>query len=294
MSKQTIRFIINPISGTRKKRNLPEIIDKVLDKEKYDYEIKLSEYPGHAKLLAQEAVEQHIDIVVAAGGDGSINEVGVPLIDTSTALGIIPCGSGNGLSHHLDLPMTAPEAVKIINIGKRYKIDTVTVNGIPFISIAGTGFDAKVANDYANDPRRGFDTYLKYIVKDYFEYKEEKYRIVMPERTVIAKAMFISFANSNEQGFNIPISPNASLQDGKVDLCIVRKPNVAELPIMGGFMLNRKMDKAPKVDIFQTSKATIIREKANVINIDGESVMTEKDLEIEVKPLSLNIIAYEK
>lgn len=274
-----------------RKKNLPDKIAANIDTARFDYEIKYSEYAGHAKVLAQEAVTQQFDIVVAAGGDGSINEIGVPLIGTDVALGIIPCGSGNGFSHHVDLPMDAVKAIQVINQGQRHKVDTVTVNGIPFISIAGTGFDAKIADDYAKDPRRGFDTYFKYIVRNYVTYREQNYTIIMPEQTIETKALFISFANSNEQGYNIPISPHASLQDGKVDLCVVRKPNPLELPIVGGYMLDKMMDKAPKVDIYQTSEAKIIREKADVINIDGESIMTEKDLEIIVKPLSLNIIA---
>ena len=274
-----------------RKKNLPDKISANIDTARFDYEIKYSEYAGHAKVLAQEAVTQQFDIVVAAGGDGSINEIGVPLIGTDVALGIIPCGSGNGFSHHIGLPMDATKAIQFINEGKKQKIDTVTVNDIPFISIAGTGFDAKIAEDYAKDPRRGFDTYFKYIVMNYVTYREQNYTIIMPEQTIETKAMFISFANSNEQGYNIPISPHASLQDGKVDLCVVRKPNPLELPIVGGYMIDKMMDKAPKVDIYQTSEAKIIREKAEVINIDGESIMTEKDLEIIVKPLSLNIIA---
>ena len=274
-----------------RKKNLPDKIAENIDTARYEYEIKYSEYAGHAKILAEEAVAEQFDIVVAAGGDGSINEIGVPLIGTDVALGIIPCGSGNGFSHHVDLPMNAVKAIQVINQGQRHKVDTVTVNGIPFISIAGTGFDAKIADDYAKDPRRGFDTYFKYIVRNYVTYREQNYTIIMPEQTIETKALFISFANSNEQGYNIPISPHASLQDGKVDLCVVRKPNPLELPIVGGYMLDKMMDKAPKVDIYQTSEAKIIREKADVINIDGESIMTEKDLEIKVKPLSLNIIA---
>ena len=274
-----------------RKKNLPDKIAENIDTARYEYEIKYSEYAGHAKILAEEAVAEQFDIVVAAGGDGSINEIGVPLIGTDVALGIIPCGSGNGFSHHVDLPMDAVKAIQVINQGQKHKVDTVTVNGIPFISIAGTGFDAKIADDYAKDPRRGFDTYFKYIVRNYVTYREQNYTIIMPEQTIETKALFISFANSDEQGYNIPISPHASLQDGKVDLCVVRKPNPLELPIVGGYMLDKMMDKAPKVDIYQTSEAKIIREKADVINIDGESIMTGKDLEIKVKPLSLNIIA---
>ena len=290
MSKQKIRFIINPISGKKHKDQLPEQIKAHLDLSKFDYEICVSEYAGHAKLLAQEAVDAHYDILAVAGGDGSINEVGTRLIGTDIALAVIPCGSGNGLSHCLDLPIDPIKALEVINENRRRKIDTVEVNGIPFISISGTGYDAKVADDYSKDPRRGFETYFKYILRNYITMKEHPYSIVMPNETLDVNAFFISFANSNQMGFDVPISPKASLWDGLVDLCIVQKPNPLELPIIGGFMLDGMMDKAPKVRIIQAPEATIIRPKADVINLDGESVMMDKDLHLKVNPLSLNII----
>ena len=293
MSKQKIRFIINPISGKKHKDHLPEQIKTHLDLTRFDYEITVSEYAGHAKLLAQEAIDAHYDILAVAGGDGSINEVGTKLIGTDITLAVIPCGSGNGLSHCLNIPTDPVKALQIINGNQRRKIDTVEVNGLPFISISGTGYDAKVADDYSKDPRRGFETYFKYILRNYITMKEQHYSIVMPNETLDVNAFFISLANSNQMGFDVPISPKASLWDGLVDLCIVQKPNPLELPIMGGFMLDRMMDKAPKVKILQTPEATIIRPQADVINLDGESMMMEKDLHLQVNPLSLNIICNE-
>ena len=294
MSKQKIRFIINPISGKKHKDNLPRQIEEHLDHSKFDHEICISKYAGHAVILAKDAINQHFDILAVAGGDGSINEVGTSLIGTDMALAIIPCGSGNGLSRHLNIPLDPIKALQVINGNHRRKIDTVTVNSLPFISISGTGYDAKVAEDYSKDPRRGFDTYFRYIVRNYITMSEQSYTIIMPDKTLEVNAFFISFANSNQMGYDFPISPKASLWDGKVDLCIVQKPNPLELPIMGGYMIDGMMDKAPKVKIIQTSEATIIRPKAEVINLDGESVMTEKDLHIKVNPLSLNIICLEK
>ena len=290
MSKQKIRFIINPISGKKHKDHLPTQIETHLDLTKFDYEITVSEYAGHAKVLAQEAIDAHYDILAVAGGDGSINEVGTRLIGTDIALAVIPCGSGNGLSRCLSIPLDPVKAIQIINGNHKRKIDTVEVNGLPFISISGTGYDAKVAEDYSKDPRRGFETYFKYILRNFITMKEQQYSIVMPDETLETKAFFISFANSNQMGYDVPISPKASLWDGLVDLCIVQKPNPLELPIMGGFMLDGMMDKAPKVKIIQTPEATIIRPNADVINLDGESIMMEKDLHIKVNPLSLNII----
>lgn len=293
MSKQKIRFIINPISGKKHKDHLPQQIEEHLDHSRFDYEIFISNYAGHASILAQDAINQHVDILAVAGGDGSINEVGTTLIGTDMALAVIPCGSGNGLSRCMNLPLDPIKAMQVINKNYRRKIDTVTVNDKSFISISGTGYDAKVAEDYSKDIRRGFETYFRYIIRNYITMEEQPYTIVMPDETLDVKAFFISFANSNQMGYDFPISPHASLWDGKVDLCIVQKPNPFELPIMGGYMLDGMMDKAPKVKIIQTSEATIIRPKADVINLDGESVMMEKDLHLKVNPLSLNIICNE-
>lgn len=293
MSKMKIRFIINPISGKKHKEHLPQQIEEHLDHSKFDHEICISQYAGHATILAKDAINQHFDILAVAGGDGSINEVGTPLIGTNMALAIIPCGSGNGLSRCMNIPLDPIKALQIINNNQYRKIDTVTVNGQSFISISGTGYDAKVAEDYSKDPRRGFETYFRYIVRNYITMKEQPYTIIMPDETLQIKAFFISFANSNQMGYDFPISPHASLWDGKVDLCIVQKPNPLELPIIGGYMIDGMMDKAPKVKIIQTPEATIIRPKADVINLDGESIMMEKDLHLKVNPLSLNIICNE-
>lgn len=290
MSKKKIRFIINPISGKTHRKNLPEQIKQVLDTSRFDYDIAITEYAGHAIQLAKEAVDSHYDIVAVAGGDGSINEVGTQLIGTDLALAVIPCGSGNGLSRCLHIPRQPLQALELINRKAVCQIDTVMVNDVPFISIAGTGYDAQVAEDYSKDQGRGFDTYFRYIIRDYFKLREQEYTIILPDQTLKTKAFFISFANSNQMGYDVPISPKASLWDGKVDLCIVRKPNALELPIVGGYFLSKNMDKAPKVEIIQAESADILRPEPAVVNIDGESKLMEKDLHIRMNPLSLNVI----
>ena len=290
MSKQKIRFILNPVAGKSSKNKLPELIADVIDAERFDCDICISEYAGHAGVLAEEAVDKGYDVVAVAGGDGSINEVGTKLIGTNIALAVIPVGSGNGLSRCLNIPLDPVKALELINRMAVCRIDTVTVNDVPFISIAGTGYDAQVADDYAHDTHHGFNTYLRYIVRNYFTLGEKEYTLQLADRSFTTKALFISFANSNQMGYDVPISPKASLWDGKVDLCIVRKPNPLELPVVGSFFLSKNMDKSPKVDILQVSEATIIRPEAAVLNIDGESVMFEKDLHIKINPLSLHVI----
>ena len=290
MNKQKIRFIINPISGKTHRKNLPSQIEEILNGKRFDYDVKVSEYAGHSKVLAQEAIDQHYDIIAVAGGDGSINEVGTKLIGTDIALAVIPCGSGNGLSRCLNIPLDPIKALELINRNAVCKIDTVMVNDTPFISISGTGYDAQVADDYAKDRHHGFNTYFRYIIKNYFTLGEKVYTIKLRDRDITTKAFFISFANSNQMGYDVPISPRASLWDGKVDLCIVRKPSPLELPIVGSYFLSKNMDKSPKVDIIQVEEATIIRPEPAVVNIDGESIPFEKDLHIKINPLSLNVI----
>ena len=290
MSKQKISFILNPVAGKSGKNHLPEQIKQVLRSDRFDYEIHVSEYAGHAAVLAQEAVDRHVDIVAVAGGDGTINEVGTKLIGTDIAMAVIPSGSGNGLSRCLHIPRDPVKALELINRMAVCRIDTVTVNDVPFISIAGTGYDAQVADDYAHDTRHGFNTYLRYIIKNYFTLGEKEYLLFIDEHVFSTKAFFISFANSNQMGYDVPISPNASLWDGLVDICIVRKPNALELPIVGSFFLSSHMDKAPKVEILQVPEVTIFRPEAAVLNIDGESRMFEKDLHIKINPLSLHVI----
>ena len=290
MNKKKILFILNPIAGKRHKENLSKSIKEHLDHSRFDDDIVVTDYAGHAVALAQEAVAQQYDIVAVAGGDGSINEVGSCLIGTNIALAVLPHGSGNGLSRCLRIPLNPAKAIERINRNAVCQIDTVTVNGIPFISIAGTGYDAQVADDYAKNQHHGFDTYFRYIVKNYFTLGEKDYTLILPDKTIHTKAFFISFANSNQMGYDVPISPHACLWDGKVDICIVRKPNALELPVMSGFFLSKSMDKSPKVDIIQTDSATIVRPQADVLNIDGESITTEKDLHIQVHPLSLHVI----
>lgn len=290
MSKKKILFILNPIAGKKHSEHLQGIIQQHLDHSRFDFDIVVSEYAGHAVALAKEAVAQRYDILAVAGGDGSINEVGTCLIGSDISLAVLPHGSGNGLSRCLQIPMNPTKAIERINRNAVCKIDTASVNGVPFISIAGTGYDAQVAEDYAKDSKHGFDTYFRYIIKNYFILGEKEYTIILPDQAIQTSAFFISFANSNQMGYDIPISPNASLWDGKVDLCIVRKPNALELPVIGGYFLSKNMDKAPKVDIIQTTSATIIRPEPAVINIDGESKFMEKEIHIQVNPLSLNVI----
>lgn len=290
--KEKIVFIVNPISGHHDKSNFPNIVDSLIDKSKYDYSISFTEYGGHAKELTANAIADDVDIIVAVGGDGTINEVGTTMIGSRQTFCIVPYGSGNGLAHHLHLPLKPEKIItNVINNGFKTKIDTATVNGVPYISIAGVGFDALIADYFAKDPNRGFMTYVKFITEEYPRFKEGHYKLILDDTEEFeCDAMFISFANSNQFGFNAAISPHASLNDGLLDVCIFKKPNFLEFAYVAERLLTQRIDKTHFVEIHKAKKINVIREKEDIANIDGEAIMMEKDVTVEINELSLNIL----
>jgi len=289
--KKKIIFIVNPISGGRKGSELSAIISESVDKLKFDFEIRLTQHAGHAGEISRQSVMEGIDFIVAVGGDGTINEVASEMIGSQSILGIIPRGSGNGLARHLGIPRSVTKAINLINITNTTKIDTASVNGRSFISIAGVGFDALVAKYFANSKRRGFLAYFRIIAEQYHNYRPKKYTLDFGNGKVMEKeAFFISFANSNQFGFNTSIAPKAKLNDGLLDICIVTKPFLVEVPLIANLLLLRKINLSPHVEIITTNSLRIVQPKNSFINIDGEAVKLGKELKIDVKPLSLNII----
>ena len=292
MMKKKIIFIINPISGHHNKNNFPNLVEKHIDKNQYEYSIVFTEYAGHATELTMKAIEDDFDYIAAVGGDGTINEVAKCLIGKRQILVIVPLGSGNGLARHLELPFKPERLIKeVINKGKVYKIDTAVMNDIPFISVAGIGFDALIADYFAKDENRGFMTYAKLITEKYPNYRQKEYTLVLDdEKTIECKPFFVTFANSSQFGYNAEISPKASVQDGLIDVCIFKKPNILEVPIVATYFLAKQIDKSNFIDIYKAKKIKVTRKVAEVANIDGEAVEMSKDITVEIIPLSLNIL----
>jgi diacylglycerol kinase family enzyme len=219
-----------------------------------------------------------------------VNEVASVLKMTDAIMGIIPSGSGNGLAHHLEIPSSIEEALQVFNRQKVQRIDTCTVNERFFVSIAGIGFDARVARQFAKNNRRGFLTYIKIVFKEYFSYKPRKYRLTFNDQIIKSRAFFISFANSSQFGYNTRIAPGASLTDGLIDMCVVRKPPLRAFPVVAHHLLRRKADRSKYLRIYQTASVGVRRKKGKTVNIDGEPVKMGKDLIVKVIPSSLNLV----
>lgn len=288
--KKVILYIINPISGIGKQKNIEELIHENTDTSVFDYKVKFTKGPGDGSFLAKEAVEEGVDVVVAIGGDGTVNEIGQMLVGTSTALGIIPTGSGNGLARHLKIPFRFEKAIGVINRCKIKKIDTATINDQIFLSIAGVGYDAFVAKKFAAAPKRGFFTYFRIVSNEYSQYLPKKYVLEIDGKIIRRKALSITFANSSQFGNNASIDPHAKVDDGLIDVCIVRRIPLMLVPLYVPMLFTKTFHKTQYIEIIRAKTATVTRKKGKSIQLDGDPSQTGKILEMKVNPLSLNII----
>ncbi len=290
MTKKKLIFIINPVSGVFKKGNIVNQIKTYIDTNLYDYRVEYTEGPGHATEICHREVENGANVVVAVGGDGSVNEIAKGLVGTETCLAIIPAGSGNGLAHHLKIPLNNRRAIEVINKLKKIKIDTGKVNDKLFVSIAGIGFDALVAKEFAGSKWRGFLTYMRIVAEKFPNYKPKKYEIEIDGEKMTKRALFISFANSDQFGYMTPIAPGARVDDGLLDVTIMEKFLLIDIPILANLLFWRKIDKSKYVEIYKGKKIKVRSKKKRWVNIDGEAYKLSKELNVNILPQSLNII----
>lgn len=290
IGKKKIIFIMNPISGTARKAGIPRIIEKVLDKEYYDFSIMQTNYCGHAYEIATNAKNDGCDVVVAVGGDGTVNEVAKAIVHSDTALGILPCGSGNGLARHLMLPLDMQKAVEIINKHTVHDLDYGQINNIPFFCTCGMGFDAFISMKFAEAGKRGPVTYLENILREGLKYKPETYEIKDDNGTSLYRAFLLSCANASQYGNNAYIAPQASMSDGLLDVTIIEPFDMLEAPQISIDMFNKTLDKNSKIKTFKTKHIHVHREKAGFIHYDGEPVMTDADVDISVVNKGIKII----
>ncbi len=281
-----IVFIINPISGTKSKQRILDLIPSYFENSEAEYEILKTEYAGHAKELARKAANEGAEIVVAVGGDGTVNEVASGLIHTESALGIIPCGSGNGLARHLGIPMKPEGALKTLMAMDIQQCDYGTICGHPFFCTAGVGFDAEVSDTFAQAGKRGLLTYFKTTISLGLKYKGDVYEIEVTNdgKTEIIPAdryWLITAGNAAQYGNDFYITPNASICDGKLDINLWTTFNKMSAPIVGVQLAKAKIDKNSHVHIISCDKITIKRKDKGPIQWDGDPAQGPKDITIE-------------
>jgi len=289
-------FIVNPKAG---KETNETIVRNAIEQSsrKNECEVYLTKGILDATKFVKSYCEDHPKEEVrfiACGGDGTINEIARTLVHTDTALGIIPCGSGNGLARHLRIPMEPKAAIDVINRGYQLCIDYGKINNLPFFCTCGVGFDAFVSLKFADSGKRGLLTYLENTLHESLMYQTETYEIENEEGTVKYKAWLIACGNASQYGNDAYIAPQASLTDGLMDVTIMEPFTVLDVPSLSFQLFNKTIDQNSRVKTMKAKKIKIHRVNDGVMHFDGDPLMAGKELEVEIIPSGLRVIASEK
>ncbi len=288
MSKtREISILINPISGSGDKQVVIDAIKSNL-RSHIKYDIQFTKHAGHATDLAKQAVEQKKNAVVVVGGDGSLNEVGQSLLNTKTALGILPSGSGNGLARHLKIPMDINKALQKINRFKRSKIDVGTVNDDVFLVTCGVGFDAHVAQKFSEFGKRGFMSYMQVSTNEFMNYQNNTYSITVDGKNYEKDAFLIVVANAGQYGNNAWIAPSASIKDGKLNIGILKKFPATVVPDILLRLFNKKIEQSKYYE--RLSGQELVIKSANQYHVDGEPKTCTEGLKIGILHKALRVI----
>ncbi|GAA4843138.1 diacylglycerol kinase family protein [Algivirga pacifica] len=288
-------FIINPISGAAKGKTIGKYIEEQLQQMPYTYTIWLTEHEGHGVTLAQQGVAQQYDIIVAVGGDGTVNEVAQGILNSNVPLGIIPLGSGNGLARHLKIPLNAKDALStILSARSIIAIDTATLNGKPFFCTAGVGFDAEISYQFASMPGRGILNYIKATLSYFIDATPQTYSIESTNGTTSLNAYMVTIANAAQFGNDVYIAPQADIRDGLLDLIAIRTFSKWKVISIFTKILLRRINHSKHVCCLQESSFTInnLEQQGSSIRVhrDGEPETTTLPIQVEILPASLQVV----
>ncbi len=289
-----IHFIINPISGSGKNSISEALILEYFPKSAFKICVFYTQYKNHATELVKNSIKRNPSIIVASGGDGTINEVASCLVGTTIALGVVPAGSGNGLASNLNIPLDTSQALALIKKGDHIKIDVGRVNENYFFSNSGIGFDAQVIKNYENSNERTITSYIKSSIKALKEYRSnESYYVCIDDKEIKCQPFMIFVSNSNELGYNLSLTPKASLNDGVFDVMVVSKISKFKILVFGFLMLFKKHENLKEVRFFAAKKVIVKNEKGLPFEyqLDGE-VKQEETSRVDFKLLesALNVI----
>lgn len=287
MNKRKILFVVNPISGVKDKKAAIELL-KIELNNSFEYKVVETERADHATELTTEAVNDGYSAVIAVGGDGTVNEVGKALVATDVALGVLPFGSGNGFARHRKIPIVIKDAIHLINRFTTKKVDTATLNKEVFLTTAGLGFDAHVGWKFAKNGSRGFLTYSQIAINEFIGYKEEEYHLIIDGKELKTKAFVVSIANGGQYGNNAWIAPDASMEDGKLNVCIIEPFPAHFTPDIILKLFNKSLSASKYYKSIEAEEIKVI--KPSKFHLDGEPRESKNDLTIQIVPQSLNVI----
>ena len=287
---EKITFIINPIAGQKQYKAVEKKIHKYLDHKKFVSEIKYSKKKGDIQKIAKKAIDRGVNIIIAVGGDGTVNEVSSMLIKSNVKMGVIPIGSGNGLALCLGIPKNIKKAIEKINLNHVKKIDCFSINNFHSINLIGFGFDAYVAKEFAKETSRGLIKYIILTFKLLIRYKPKEFTIKLNNKIEKVKVFSLNICNGKQFGNNFIISPTAKVDDGKLSVCIVRAYKWYNFIYILILFFLKKIHFSKFYTSFKTNNIIIEGESKNLIHVDGESHIVNKTSNIIIKSKSINFI----
>ncbi|KAF0234564.1 MAG: hypothetical protein FD181_3662 [Prolixibacteraceae bacterium] len=266
-----IFLVINKFAGYRKKYSLAVYkVVSVLQENGCEVEYSYTNHPGHATELAFTAASKGFELVVAVGGDGTVNEVAQGLIGTATPLGIVPMGSGNGLARDLGIPMNIKKSARLLVEGNLKLIDVCRINSQRFLCTAGIGFDALVADKMAKAPTRGFLRYIQITLKESIAFKPFKIKMKVNGLWIEKPVFLATFANARQFGNNAFIAPKADISDGLMDVVVVRPFPKIWLPVFGIVLFLGIIPKLPVVEYHKAKQVELQLAETPFFHFDGE------------------------
>lgn len=285
-----ILFIVNPISGLGLGKELPDKIKKMPEYDDVDYDIVFTEYAGHARILVEEArTTGKYSHIVAVGGDGTVNEVGGALCGSDIAFAVVSLGSGNGFARHLGYSIFMSKALKQVLTDQYARIDILQMNDKYSLNVSGVGFDAEVAHEFNHLKLRGVLSYIYAAIKLWFRYPEKKYKIISDGKVMKVSCFILSFANSSQYGNNAYIAPHASVRDGLMDICILKRPAFLEILWFLLFFVSAKLYKLSYYKEIQC-KEVVVEGDIHRVHIDGDAYTMNSPLHLKVLPGVLKVV----
>jgi YegS/Rv2252/BmrU family lipid kinase len=283
-----VRFIRNPRAG-RGLRGFTRQLKRHLSRDAVDYEVAWTRGRGDAEVLAREAAAQGYDVVVAIGGDGTVNEVGRGLLGSETSLAIIPTGSGNGFARHLRIPLSVPEALRRLNRPSYRRIDVGRINGHPFFCTAGLGFDAHVSKCFAESTRRGLMTYVRLALQEYGSYQPRPIRLDIDGDASDAKCYVLAFANAAQYGNNAMIAPLADISDGLLDLCLIEAMPVRRALRVAAGLAFGDLPKSRAATYHKSQQISVTTPEPLGFHVDGDYMGEARRFDVTVAPLAISV-----
>ena len=291
MGKRRALLIINPVAGTRSKQGVVQAVKSRLLPLGIEVASKETQGADDAFHLASQAVADSWDMVITAGGDGTVNEAANALSFSKCVLGIIPFGSGNGLARSVGIPQDMAGALKIIENGHFLTCDRGIVNNKPFYCTFGIGFDAAVSEKFAHMKKRGRITYIRSAFREFFNYQSQAYAIVMDGKVITEKALLIAVCNAPQYGNNAYIGPKAKLTDGLLDITVVHADDPFTTLLMSMDMLTGMLDRNRGISTFRSPSLEIVRMNEGPVHLDGEPMHKGKHLKINCEKGALKVLA---